>query len=124
MASVDNNTLQASSNLTLWFKVYTGDAFTLADMPEIIPMRWTYFRDNWFTLRPKLLNVASKTRDPDYFRFALDDLTVFIDKQRTNNTDINPFATNRLYFRFYPVFENIKLQSIPPTNEEQTLVTT
>ncbi len=123
MASVDNNTLQASSNLTLWFKIYTGDAFTLADMPEIVPMRWTYFRDNWFTLRPKLVNTASRTRDPDYFRFALDDLTDFIDKQRLNNTDINPFAANSTFFRFYPVFENIKLQSIPLTNEERTIVT-
>lgn len=122
MASVDNNTLQAASNLTLWFKIYTGDALSLSDMPEIIPMRWTYLRDNWSTLKTRLLNLAPGTNDPDYFRSTLDDLTDFINKQRLNTTDVNPFATNSVYYRFYPVFDNIKLQSIPLTNDEQTLV--
>jgi len=123
MASVDNNTFQASANLSLWFKTYTGDALVLADMPEIIPMRWTYFRDNWPTLRLQLLNLAATTDDPDYFRFALDDLTDFIDKQRLDTTDVNPFGSNSIYYRFYPIFDNIKLQGITLTNEEQTLVT-
>lgn len=123
MASIDNTTLQAASNLTLWFKMYTGDVLTLSDMPEIISMRWTYFRDNWTSLRTRLLNLADGTRDPDYFRFALDDLTDFISKQRSDTTNVNPFAASSIYYRFYPVFDNIKLQSIILTNEEQTLVT-
>lgn len=123
MALIDNETLRASANLSLWFKEYTGDAITLSDMPEIIPMRWTYFRDNWFTLKTRLLNLAKGTKDPDYYRATLDDLTDFINKQRSNTTDINPFAANSVYYRFYSVFDNIKLQSIPLTNEEQTLVT-
>lgn len=123
MALVDNNTLQASANLGFWFKEYTGEAVTLSDMPEIIPMRWTYFRDNWSTLKPRLLNLAKGTRDPDYYLSTLNDLTDFINKQRANTTDVNPFAANSIYYRFYPVFDNIKLQSIPLTNEEQTLLT-
>lgn len=122
MATVDNNTFQASANLSLWFKFYTGDALKLADMPEIIAMRWTYIRDNWALLRPRLLNIADSTNDPDYFRAALDDLTDFINKQRLNTTDVNPFATNNVYYRFYPVFDNIKLESITLTNEERALV--
>lgn len=122
MASVDSNTLQAASNLTLWLKINTGDALVLTDMPEIVPMRWTYLRDNWSTLRPRLLNLASSTKDPDYFRFTLDDLTGFIDKQQLSTTDVNPFANNSIFFRFYPVFDVIKLQSITLTNEEQTLI--
>lgn len=123
MASVDNNTLEASANLTLWLKMTSRDALTLADMPSIISMRWVYFRDNWHLLRQQLLNLAAGTNDPDYFRFALDDLTDFIDKQRTNNTDINPFAASSVYYRFLPVFENIRLDAITVTNDEQALIT-
>jgi hypothetical protein len=123
MSTVDKNTLQASANLTLWFKTYTSDALTLADMPEIVPMRWTYFRDNWSRLRSRLLGLASSTNDPDYFRHTLDDLTDFISKQQLDTTDVNPFANNNTYFRFYPVFDKIKLESITLTNEERTLVT-
>jgi len=114
--------LQASANLTLWLKTQAGDALVLSDMPEILPMRWTYFRDNWKTLRPRLLNQASGTRNPDYFRFVLDDLTNFIEHQRQSTTDVNPFASSSVYYQFYPVFDNIKLQSITLTNDERALV--
>lgn len=122
MALINNDVFQASANLTLWFKTYTSEALTLADMPEILPMRWTYFRDNWKTLQPRLLNQAQGTKNPDYFRFVLDDLTDFIERQRQNTTDVNPFASNSVYFRFYPVFDNLKLQNITLTNDERSLV--
>ena len=122
MATISNEVFQSSANLTLWFKTYTNEALTLADMPEILPMRWTYFRDNWKTMRPRLLNQAAGTRNPDYFRAVLDDLTNFIERQRQNTTDVNPFASNSVYFRFYPVFDNLKLQSITLTNDERSIV--
>jgi hypothetical protein len=122
MALIDPQTFEDSSNLSLWFKVYTGAALNLADVPEIIPIRWIYFRDNWQLLRQRLLNNADKTFDPDYFRAALIDLTSFIDNQRTDGTDINPFASNTIYYRFYPIFDNIRLESITLTNEERTLI--
>lgn len=123
MASIDPSTFESSANLSLWFKVYTGTTLNLADVPEIIPIRWTYFRDNWQLLRQQLLNNADRTYDPDYFRAALIDLTSFIDNQRLNTTDINPFASNTIYYRFYPIFDNIRLESITLTNEERTLIT-
>lgn len=122
MASIDPQTFESSSSLSLWFKVYTGAALNLADVPEIIPMRWIYFRDNWPLLHQRLLNNANKTFDPDYFRAALIDLTSFIDDQRTNGTDVNPFASSAVYYRFYPIFDNIRLESITLTNEERTLI--
>ena len=122
MATVDNNTFQASANLSLWFKVYTDDSLTLADIPEIIPMRWTYFRDNWPVLKLQLINLADSTFDPDYFRSALDDLTSFIDRQRLDNNDVNPFVASSIYYRFYPVFDILELESITLTNEEQTTI--
>jgi hypothetical protein len=122
MALVSTQTFESSSNLSLWFKVYTGAALNLADVPEIIPIRWIYFKDNWQLLRQRLLNNADKTFDPDYFRSTLIDLSTFIDNQRTNNTDVNPFASSAIYYRFYPIFDNIHLESITLTNEERTLI--
>lgn len=122
MALVDTKTFQSSSNLSLWFKVYTGEPLNLSDVPEIISIRWVYFRDNWPLLRKRLLNNAAKAFDPDYFRATIIELTEFIDRQRTNNTDINPFTSSSIYFRFYPVFDNIRLESITLTNEEQSIV--
>ncbi|MEQ1531152.1 MAG: hypothetical protein ABL925_17690 [Methylococcales bacterium] len=123
MALINNNVFQAAANLTLWFKTYTNEALTLADMPEILPLRWTYFRENWKTLRPRLVNQAQGAKNPDYFRFVLDDLTDFIERQRQNTADVNPFASNDVYFRFYPVFDNLKLQNITLTNNERSIVT-
>lgn len=122
MSLVDTKTFESSSNLSLWFKVYTGDALNLSDVPEIIPIRWVYFRDNWQLLRKRLLNNANKAFDPDYFRATIIDLTDFIDRQRTDSTDTNPFASNSIYFRFYPVFDNIRLENITLTNEERSIV--
>lgn len=122
MALINKDVFQAAANLTLWFKTYTSESLTLADVPEIIPMRWTYFRDNWKTLRPRLVGVASGTKNPDYFLSVLDDLNDFIARQQQSTTDVNPFASNDTYFRFYQVFDNVKLQSITLTNDERILV--
>lgn len=122
MALIDTTTFESCSNLSLWFKVYTGESLNLSDVPEIIPIRWTYFRDNWQLLRKRLLNNAEKALDPDYFRATILELSSFIERQRADNTDTNPFSSNSIYFRFYPVFDNIRLESITLTNEERSIV--
>lgn len=122
MATIDTETFQSSANLSLWLKVYTGDVLNLADVPEIIPLRWVYFRDNWTLISRRVLNIANNTTDPDYLRAVIDDLTDFINKQRNDSTDVNPFASNKIYYRFYPVFDNLTLESISLTNEERTLI--
>lgn len=122
MANISLNTFQYSANLSLWFRVRAGDLLNLADVPEIIPIRWNYFRDNWQFLKRNLLGKASLAEDPDYFRTALDDLTDFINKQRLNTTDINPFSGNDIYFRFHPVFNALLIEQIDLSNEERTIV--
>lgn len=122
MANISTDTFQYSANLSLWFKVRAGDSLNLADIPEIISLRWTYFRDNWQFLKRNLLNNADSADDPDYFRQSLDDLTDFINKQRLNTTDVNPFSGNSIYFRFYPIFNSMLIEEIDLSNEEQTLI--
>lgn len=124
MATIDTDTFESSANLNLWLKAYTDDTLNMADVPEIIALRWTYFRDNWTQLSQRLLNRSADATDPDYLRAVMDDLTDFISKQRNNTTDVNPFASNRIYYRFYPVFDNISLESITLTNEERSIIQT
>jgi hypothetical protein len=122
MALVDTNTFESSSNLNLWLKVYTGGVLYLSDVPEIISLRWTYFRDNWHLLHQRLINNANSAFDPDYLRAAIADLTEFIDQQRNDTTDVNPFTASAIYYRFYPVFDNIRLEGITLTNDERTII--
>lgn len=122
MALVDTNTFKSSADLSLWFKVTSGDPLNLADIPEIIPLRWVYFRDNWAQIRNRVLNLSDSAYDADYFRFVINDLTDFIARQRQDSTDVNPFATNKVYYRFYPVFDSILLDNISLTNEERTII--
>lgn len=122
MALVDNKTSQSISDLSLWFKVYTGDVLNLSDIPEIIPMRWVYFRDNWQLLRQRLIYISDKAPNPDYLRATIDDLTEFIARQKNNSTDVNPFSSSSIYYRFYAIFNSLPLESITLTNEERTII--
>jgi hypothetical protein len=122
MANLNTDTFQSSANLSLWFKVRAGDPLNLADVPEIIPLRWSYFRDNWNFLQTQLLSTANKADNPDYFRATVNDLTAFVNQQRLNTTDNNPFSGNDVYYRFYPVFDAMLIENIDLTNEEQRLI--
>lgn len=122
MAILDNSAFQGIADLDLWLKTTSGDSLNLADVPSIIALRWTYFRDNWFLLKPKLLSIAEDTDNPDYFRFSLDQFTTFITQQKYSKQETNPLASADVYFRFYQVFNNMPIQDIDLTNEESDLI--
>jgi hypothetical protein len=122
MATIDTDTLQSTANLSLWYKVRSGDALVLADVPEMIPLRWAYFRDSWQVLRRRLVSAASSYSDPDYFRACLDDLDTFIEQQRLSTIANNPFSGSATYYRFYPVFDSMPIEQISLTHEERDLL--
>lgn len=122
MAIFNADAFKSSANLSLWYKVRSGDALNLADVPEIIPLRWTYFRDNWPTLRQRLVNVATGYSDPDFFRATLEDLDTFIRQERLSPVDNNPFSGSNIYYRFYPIFNSILIEQISLSNEERALL--
>jgi hypothetical protein len=122
MATVSTDTFQSSANLSLWYKLYTGDSLNLADIPEIISLRWTYFRDNWSTIKRRLSVLAASLSDQDYFRAVVDDLDTFIDQQRLSSVENNPFSGSSIYYRFYPVFDAMLIEQIGITHEERELV--
>lgn len=122
MATIDTDTLQSSANLSLWYKVRSGDPLNLADIPEIIPLRWSYFRDNWFSLRRRLTGMSAAYSDPDYFLATLEDLNTFIEQQRLSTVANNPFSDTSIYYRFYPVFDSMPIEQINLTHEERELL--
>lgn len=122
MVNVSNSVAQSSADLSLWFKVRSGDPLNLADVPEMIPLRWNYFRNMWVDIKQRLSRKASSASDPDYFRSVLEDMNTFIETQRTASTDKNPFSGSDIYYRFYPVFDAITVEQISLTTDEQKIL--
>lgn len=107
------------SELRLWFNDKSGIAPTLADMQEIIPLRWTYFRDNWEFIVDNLKNKISSYKYPDLLKEQIDSLGDVIRIQRHNTERrVNPFLRKGILTDYYAVWENIALTNIPLTKEE------
>lgn len=121
MATI-NEAYNSIADVNLWLRVRGGDDLVLSDIPSIIPLRWTYFRDNWEFIKPDLINNMSDDVDPDFFNKQIYDFSNFIESQRTT-AKINPFQDAQTFYRFYAIFNNVKIENINLTNEEQRIIT-
>lgn len=110
------------ANINLWLMVYTGDEIMLADVPTIIPLRWTYFRDNWEFIKPTLQGLVPSYYDPDFLNQQIIDFSTFINSERNGNPNINPFSDSKIVYKFYAIFDNIGVEDINLTNEETTIL--
>lgn len=111
-----------SADLSLWFKIRGGDKLKLSDMPQIIPLRWTYFRDNWEFLKSEIVKQVPDYMEPDFLDSQIKAFSDFIDKQRHSAKQINPFSDGITYNKYYAIFDNIDIDSINLTNEEQRII--
>ena len=121
MATI-NEAYMSMADVNLWLKARGGDDLVLGDIPAIIPLRWSYFRDNWEFIKPNLVNNMSDDVNPDFLNQQIEDFSSFIESQRTT-TRINPFQDSFTFFRFYAVFNTIQIQDINLTNEETRIIT-
>lgn len=122
MAIDFENALEAENQLNLWYKLRNDEALNLADVPEIIRLRWTYFRDNWEFVRDTYVEAVDTYPDPDRFRSEIDAFDEFIESQRTSGSNRNPFENEDVLFRFFTIFDNTLITSINLTFEEQQIV--
>lgn len=122
--STVNDSYKSIADINLWLKLKGGDTLMLADMPSIIPLRWPYFRDNWEFIRPALVANMAGTMDPDFLNKQIDDFSVFVESQRTSTAKINPFQDAAIFFKYYAVFDNIKIEAIALTNQEAQIIET
>lgn len=111
-----------SADLSLWLKIRGGDQLKLSDMPEIIPLRWVYFRDNWEFIKADITKLIPKYNDPDFLNAQIDAFSDFITKQRHSAKQLNPFSDGIIYNRYYAIFDNITIDAINLTNDEQAII--
>jgi hypothetical protein len=121
MATV-NEAYKSIADVNLWLRLRGGDSLVLADIPSIIPLRWSYFRDQWEFIKPDLIRGMARTTDPDFLNQQISDFGDFIESQRTSAAKINPFQDAQTFFRYYAIFDNLSIESINLTNQEQDIV--
>lgn len=117
-----NKAYSSISELNLWFKIQAGDELALSDVPSILPLRWNYFKTTWEYIKPNLLNATAAYSDPDFMNSQIDSFSKFIESQRNSKSKVNPFSDAVTLNKYYAVFDNIPINSIPLTNEEQRIV--
>lgn len=111
------------SEFKLWLNSKSNLPLTLADMPELIAMRWSYFRDNWEFVLPALQLKIPQYSAPEMLRSQLVSLTDFITTQRNNpNVNYNPFAPAVILTDFYAVWDSLPIASLPISKQEQTII--
>jgi len=111
------------ANLKLWYNTQSGAKLMLSDVPQIIPLRWTYFRDNLEFIIPTLQKKISSYVYPDQFSAQLTGFINFVRTQRNNpNTNVNPLSNNIVLTEFYTVWDNIEVASLPITIQERNLI--
>jgi hypothetical protein len=121
MSQVDK-AFSSLSELKIWYNDRSGKPLTLADMPEIIPTRWNYFRDNWEFVVEDLKKKVATYSYPDLLTAQIDSLSQLIRIQRHEaNRKVNPFSKKTILTDYYSVWESINVASIPMTKEEETV---
>lgn len=123
MALDFENALEAENQLNLWYKIKNNQQLTLADVPEIIRLRWNYFRDNWEFIRESYIDLIATYEDPDHLKLEIGSFDEFIQSQRTSGSNRNPFDNEDILFRFFTIFDNTLINGINLTFEEQEIVT-
>jgi hypothetical protein len=95
----------------------------LSDVPDIIPLRWAYFRDNWEFIKQDLLDRIESYAYPSQLEKHIEDLSKFIENQRNSTKkDSNPFSDSSVLNRYYAVFDNLAINQVPTSRVEDEIV--
>lgn len=110
------------AQLNLWFKVQDSEPLKLVDIPSILPLRWTYFKLNWEFIKPTLIDLIPAYENPDLLSEQIEEFSLFIESQRTSTSKLNPFSDSIVLNRYYSIFDNIEIDSIALSSEEERLI--
>lgn len=114
--------LPSLSALDLWFKVTGKQDLYLSDIPELITLRWNYFKDNWEFLKESYSKKISNYQDPQLLKTHIESFSDFVISQRNSKSTKNPFDNSNVVARFYSIFDSTLISSVRLTFEEQQLV--
>jgi Pyruvate/2-oxoacid:ferredoxin oxidoreductase gamma subunit len=118
MALDFEKSIPSLSDLNLWFKLSDTSQVSLSDLPEIIRLRWNFFKDNWELIKEDYENLVSSYSNPDKLRNEIEAFTDFMDAQRNSDKEKNPFDSSDILFRFYTIFDNTLISNVTLTAEE------
>ena len=122
MALDFESSIESMADLGLWYKVNSNEAMSMSDIPEIIRLRWPYFRDNWEFIKDSYVQAIPTYSDPDQLKIHIDLFSDFIISQRTSSNLRNPFDNEDMLLRFYTIFDSTLVNSVNLTFEEQQIV--
>jgi len=123
MATKIDIAFEELQRLKLWFKLQDNKPLYMSDIPELIPLRWIFFKENWDFLVADVTDKIEAYQDPDKFRSQLEEFTDFVVTQRTaGNANSNPFSDSSIFKRFYAVWDNLEIAIAQPSRVEEDLM--
>lgn len=122
MSSNFEKTQDVFNDINMWFKINQNQNITLADIPELIKLRWSYFRDNWNLVVKQYTSYIPTYIDSDALARDIVNFTEFVNSQRTASSKKNPFESSDTLFKFYTIFDNTPINSIGLSLEEINVV--
>jgi hypothetical protein len=122
MALDFENSIGDISDLDLWFKVSNDETLYLSDIPEIIRLRWPYFRDNWNFIKEQYIALIDSYANPNKLKLEIRSFSEFVDYQRTSKSKNNPFDNENILYRFFAIFDNTEINSVSLSFEETKIL--
>lgn len=111
------------AKLNMWFAIKNRETLTLANVNEIIPLRWGFFRDNWEFLKQEIVAQIPRSDDADLLLRQVDDFSRLIERQRNSvNKSINPFRRANILSEYYALWDTIAVSSVPISRQEQEII--
>lgn len=122
MAAEFENSVSELAKLDLWYKVNDGARLNLSDVPELIRLRWLYFRDTWQFLKEGYISKIPDYTNPNKLKSEIDLFTQFIDSQRNSSINKNPFDSENILYRFFSIFDLTSVNAISLSFEENSIL--
>jgi hypothetical protein len=120
--SINEESLKAIADLSLYLKNISGEEMYLSDMPKLIPLRWQFFRDNWEFIRNDIVSRMAEYNDPALLKNHIDEFDNFITVQRSGRVRGNPLSATSSFYRFYAIFDNILIDDVDISNAEEEVI--
>ena len=124
MSLILETAFSSVSDLRLWFNTQSGAQLKLADIPDIIPLRWEYFKENWEFVKPTLQSAIDTYAFPSQLEDQIESMSKIIEIQRNAKVDTNPFSDSEVFRKHYAIFDNILVSGIPVSRTEQGIIDT
>jgi len=123
MTTAVNEGFEALSRFKLWVKINNGDALDMADFPELISLRWTFFRDNWEYLKDQVLQQIPDADYPDRLKHDIEAFSRLIEVQRSNtNRSVNPLARSSAFSKYYALWAATPIDVLPLNKQETKII--